>query len=128
MKFHATSVEELLIEGTEDTWIVKGLNNKKLALWHNNYVRTGPTERYITDGFHKQKVENKSLSQLLSYVENYSFAKHLENEQQAADVEESMIRVKNEQETVLQNNAYEHRPMIEVLHGIICRIKKILKI
>ena len=44
MKFHATSMEELLIEGVEDTWIVKGLCNKKLVLWHNNYVKTGPTE------------------------------------------------------------------------------------
>ena len=128
MKFHATSMEELLVEGAEDTWIVKGLENKKLALWHNNYVRTGPAERYITDGFHKQKVENKSLSQLLSYVENYSFAKHLENEQQAADVEEKMIHAKAEQDTGLQNNAYEHRSMIEVLRGMIGRIRKIFKI
>lgn len=81
MKFHATSIEELLVEGVEDTWVVKGLYTKNLTLWHNNYVKTGPTERYITEGFHKQKVGHKSLSQLLTYIESYSFAKHLEHEQ-----------------------------------------------
>lgn len=42
-------------------------------------------ERYITEGFHNQKIENKSFSQILTYIENYSFEKHLKSERQAAE-------------------------------------------
>ena len=88
MKFHATSLEAMLVEGVENKWIIKGLDNKFPKLWHNNYVKTGPEERYITEGFHNQKTENKSFSNLLTYIENYSFEKHLKSERQAADLAE----------------------------------------
>lgn len=70
MKFHATSLEAMLVEGAEDRWIIKGLDDKFPKLWHNNYVKTGPEDRYITEDFHDQKIENKSFSQLLTYIEN----------------------------------------------------------
>ena len=80
LKFHARTVEEMQVEGAEDKWEVKGLKNEKMELWHNNYVRTSSTERYITEGYHKQKVEGQTLAQVLNYIENYSFAKHLQHE------------------------------------------------
>ena len=58
------------MEGAEDRWIIKELDNKFHKLWHNNYVKTGPEDRYITEDFHDQKRENKSFSQLLTYIEN----------------------------------------------------------
>ncbi len=100
MKFHATSVEELLVEGVEDTWIIRKSCSGNLALWHNNYVKTGPAERYITEGFHKQKVENKSLTQLLEYIENYSFEKHLEREQQTTEPVDIPVNDNEKQEIV----------------------------
>lgn len=126
MKFHATSMEELLIESGEDTWIVKGLCNKKLALWHNNYVKTGPTERYITEGFHNQKVENKSLTQLLTYIESYSFVKHLENEQQAAEVIDNPIIDAKEQEITPGIKASKRISVSDVFKGLINKLKKYL--
>ena len=49
------------MEGAEDRWVIKGLDDKFPKLWHNNYVKTGPEDRYITEGFHDQKIENKSF-------------------------------------------------------------------
>ena len=128
MKFHATSMEEFWVEGAEDTWIVKGLCNNHLTLWHNNYVKTGPTERYITEGFHRQKVENKSLTQLLTYIESYSFVKHLEKEQQSVELEERTIHARTEQEKVLENNTHEHTSITDLLRGVFDKLKRIFKI
>lgn len=80
MKFHATDFSEMLVEGKEDKWMIKGLDTEKLELWHNNYVKTSPTERYITEGFHDQKVWHYTLGQMLNYVESYSWQKHLQSE------------------------------------------------
>jgi hypothetical protein len=69
MKLHATTLDELQVEYEEDTWIIKGLDTDVPTLWHNNYVRTSDTERYITDGFHNQNLDGKTLTQLLKYIE-----------------------------------------------------------
>jgi hypothetical protein len=82
MKFHATTLDEMQVEYGEDTWIVKGLNTDMLSLWHNNYVKTSETERYITEGFHNQNVDRKKLVQILKYIEGYSWQIHLERENQ----------------------------------------------
>jgi hypothetical protein len=80
MKFHATTLDEMQVEFGEDTWIIKGLNTDMLSLWHNNYVKTSETERYITEGFHNQNVDRKKLVQILKYIEGYSWQIHLERE------------------------------------------------
>lgn len=80
MKFHATDYSQMQIEGVEDKWIIKGLDTGNMELWHNNYVKTSPTERYITDGYHNQKVKRDTLGQLLNYIETYSWQKHLQQE------------------------------------------------
>ena len=97
MRFHATDLDVLQVVGAEDTWLIKGLNEGKLELWHNNYVRTSPTERYITNGYHNQNVERVTLGQMLKYIEGYSWQKHLEAEQQhlAADENEQNSDVQN---------------------------------
>lgn len=99
MRFHATTLEELQVAWKEDTWIIKGVNGGKLELWHNNYIRTSQTERYITDGYHNQSVERSTLWQMLRYIESYSWQKHLESEQQRLAADE------NEQNNDVQNAA-----------------------
>jgi hypothetical protein len=128
MKFHATSMEELLVEGVEDTWIVKGLCNKNLALWHNNYVKTGPTERYITEGFHKQKVENKSLTQLLTYIESYSFVKHLEKEQQTVEPLDIPVIDNDKREIAPEIKSSERVSVADIFKEFLDKLKKILSI
>lgn len=80
MKFHAKDYSKMQVKSVEDNWLIKGLDNNKMELWHNNYVKTSPTERYITNGYHNQNVECSTLVQLLNYIERYSWQKHLENE------------------------------------------------
>lgn len=87
MKFHATSLDELFVEGKEDKWIIKGLTTDHLSLWHNNYVKVSTTERYITGGYHEQKFSGKTLTQALNYIDQYSWEKHLQSkEKQVASI------------------------------------------
>jgi hypothetical protein len=58
-----------------------------LHLWHNNYVKTSETERYITDGFHNQNFDRKKLIPILNYIEGYSWQKHLANENRKLQAE-----------------------------------------
>ncbi len=128
MKFHATSIEELQVEGVEDTWIVKGLYTNSLTLWHNNYVKTGPTERYITEGFHKQKVGNKSLTQLLTYIESYSFVKHLEKENRSSVIIDNPI-IDYKKDKIAQKNKIPNKLSIfDIFKSFINKIKKIFNI
>lgn len=123
MKFHATSLEAMLVEGAEDRWIIKELDNKFPKLWHNNYVKTGPEERYITEGFHNQKIENKSFSQLLTYIENYSFEKHLKSERQAAELDEKENVVQIEPDVVEEKTVQEGQKISNVLQILLYKIK-----
>lgn len=80
LKFHATTLHELTVEGAEDVWIIRETEGQQLQLWHNNYVKTSETERYITEGFHNQGLKGKSLLQMLQYIEGYTWEKHLQGE------------------------------------------------
>lgn len=94
-----------------------------MVLWHNNYVKTGPTERYITEGFHKQKVENKSLTQLLTYIEKYSFIKHLEKEHQTAESLDILV-IDNEKQEI----APERVPVTDIFNRFVNKLKKIFNL
>lgn len=83
LKFRIDASGELTVKGKEDTWIIKGFDKNFLSLWHNNYVKTAPRERYITQGFHNQKQDGKKLYSLLEYICDYTFDKHLEAEDRA---------------------------------------------
>ena len=80
LKFHVNTTGELTVIGKEDTWIIKGFDKDCLSLWHNNYVKTSSTERYITDGFHNQGMDGKSLYWMLECINSYTYDKHLESE------------------------------------------------
>ena len=86
MRFHATDYYQMQVEGVEDNWIIEGLYTGKTELRHNNYVKTSSTERYITEGFHKQNVEHSKFEQLLNYIETYSWKKHLDNEEMRGEM------------------------------------------
>ena len=76
--FHATNMSIMTINGIEDTWQIRAAG-EGVSLWHNNYVRVSDTERYITDGFHKQNCKG-NMSYMLNYIEGYTWKKHLEGE------------------------------------------------
>ena len=118
----------MLVEEVEDKWIIKGLDNKFPKLWHNNYVKTGPEERYITEGFHNQKIENKSFSQLLTYIENYSFEKHLKSERQAAELDEKENVVQIEPDMVEEKTVQEEQKISNILQGLLHKLRTIFRI
>lgn len=84
LKFKTDQAWELTVKGKEDTWIIKGFQTMELSLWHNNYVKTAPRERYITQGFHNQGMDGKKLCSMLTYISGYTFEKHLAGEEKAA--------------------------------------------
>ena len=104
MKFHTTDYSQMQVEGVEDNWIIKGLDTDSMELWHNNYVKTSFTERYITDGYHNQKVECDTLGQLLNYIETYSWKKHLQHER--IMLEEAETEPENKVITEIDNDSY----------------------
>jgi hypothetical protein len=87
MKFHATDLDEMQVSCGEDKWIIKNLQGKTISLWHNNYVKTSDTERYITDGYHDQKYRTSKLIQTLTYISEYTWQRHLDGEVKKAEAE-----------------------------------------
>ena len=68
---------ELTVKCNEDTWIIKGFEDDFLFLWHNNYIKTDSSERYITDSFNNQEINTATISELFDYIHEYSYEKHL---------------------------------------------------
>ena len=81
LKFQMVNSGELTVKGSEDTWIIKGFDKGHFSLWHNNYVRTGPKERVITEGFHNQGLDGQTLYYIMTYIHGYTYEKHLEAEE-----------------------------------------------
>lgn len=86
IRFHAADFNEMTITCGEDTWIIKGISQGRIELWHNNYVKTASGERYITSGFHNQGLDGMTMLQMLNYVSGYSWEKHLAQEKLKKDV------------------------------------------
>jgi hypothetical protein len=128
MKFHATTLDEMQVEYEEDTWIIKGLNNNMLHLWHNNYVKTSETERYITDGFHNQNFDRKKVIPILNYIEGYSWQKHLANENRKLQAEAAKSvteeRVENVEASPVNAAVSEKKAWYRVLAEWVCNLFK----
>ena len=79
LKVRFNSMDEITVKGKEDSWIIKGLENNRPVLWHNNYIKIGSNERCITEGYHRQtRVDGRTLFSVFGYINGYSFEKHLE--------------------------------------------------
>ena len=106
LKFKCERDDELIVSGKEDSWIIKGMKDGKLSLWHNNYVVTGEKERYITQGFHDQGLEVKNFNFLMEYINNYTYEKHLKAKEIKEKTEENVaceeVQVVKEQSVELQ--------------------------
>lgn len=92
LKFKIAAEDELTIKGKEDTWLVKGFDRNYLTLWHNNYIKIAPRERYFTQGFHNQGLDGRKLYSMLEYIASYTFEKHLEAEDRAEQARLDEIR------------------------------------
>jgi len=137
MRFRANSLGEITIKCGEDTWIIK-LAGAAPELWHNNYIRTSPTERYFTQGFHDQHLNRDfTMFQLMNYIVNYSWQKHLsaesiKDEAKAAETEnitpaasstENTIPEKISSSTSIQEEGIKNLSLWKLL---IAKIKKLL--
>ncbi len=117
-KFYASNPNCLEISGIEDNWEIHFFEDK-VTLWHNNYVKTSDTERYITDGFHNQRFKSKNVNQMLYYIFNYTWEKHLEGEKYKKAQEEAKILT--EQQTL------EATTKKSILRRIVDYIKSVWK-
>ena len=96
--FHVNNDGNLMVRGAEDTRIIKELKGEKYSLWHNNYVKTAPRERYIASGFHDQKIIRKKLQDLLGYIDGYTFEGHLAAEDRKIAVAEMLEKARIKEE------------------------------
>ena len=62
----------------------------------------------------------------MTYIERYSFVKHLENEQQAAEVIDNPIIDAKEQEITPEIKASKRISVSDVFKGLINKLKKYL--
>lgn len=127
LEFHAKSLEEMTVIGEEDTWKIDLTNQNKLQLWHNNYVRTSPTERYITEGFHNQGIENASLLVLLRFIEGYSWKKHLQAENIKKEKQLEVQSISKICEIIEKNEPIKDIGSMEIRAGIWVKIKNWVK-
>lgn len=123
MKFHARSLSEMTVRCGEDTWIIK-TDGKGLKLWHNNYIRISPIERYITEGFHDQGLkEHTSMYQMLTYIAGYSWQKHLAAERMEEEAEAVRSKELGE-EFIVSKEAEKKSPLwnrlAAYLRGLLC--------
>lgn len=77
LKLFVEAPGELKVVGKEDSWIITGFDEGIYNLYHNNYVKVSPTERFITDGYHKQGVKSNHLHHLFDYINDYSYIGHV---------------------------------------------------
>ncbi len=104
--FHVNNDGDLTVKCAEDTWIVKVLGDQKYSLWHNNYVKTAPRERYITIGFHDQKIIRRKLQDLLGYIAGYTFEGHLAAEDRKIAIATMMEKARLKEEKRMKNPLY----------------------
>jgi hypothetical protein len=99
-----------------------------LHLWHNNYVKTSETERYITDGFHNQNFDRKKVIPILNYIEGYSWQKHLANENRKLQAEAAKSvteeRVENVEASPVNAAVSEKKAWYRVLAEWVCNLFK----
>ncbi len=120
LKFKIEKEDELTVKGKEDTWIIKEINENRLQLWHNNYVRTSPEERYIIDGFHDQGINDRDLLGLLKYINGYTFEKHLKAENTAQLSNDIPVLPKERQEDGLHKAG--KRRLVDRIRDFIAKI------
>ena len=80
MRMHTDIDGNLIVPCNEDVWKIEGLEHESFSLWHNNYVRTGQSDRKKTSGYHIHEIRKTTLEGILKYISGYSFEKHLEAE------------------------------------------------
>ena len=67
----------LVVVSSEDTWKIRGFDEDRLSLWQNNYIKTSPEERCITQGFHHKKTaDGRTLFQMLECIRRYKYDPH----------------------------------------------------
>lgn len=119
--FHATDLSYLKVIGSEDCWIIKITKNGPILL-HNNYVKTSDKERYITDGYHNQGLNGYSVSNMLKYIQAYTWEKHLEGETYKKAQEEARILAEQLMETTTKKNIWNR--IIDYIKSSLKKIKK----
>ena len=96
-RFTAADRNELHVFCNEDNWIARR-GEKTWTLWHNNYVRTSETERYMTEGYHDQQFQNRQLYPLLRYIGQYTWEGHLEAERTKKEKERMALQAAQNQQ------------------------------
>lgn len=115
VKLHMDTIDELIVKCNEDTWHIKMNSQGTYSLYHNNYVMVSDEERYITSGFHLQKLHPPYLPGILAYIQAYDWQKHLE------------AKAVSEPETVVEIEV-EEKPMevkVSFIKRFITTVKRI---
>lgn len=77
IKLRVDEEGSLVVVSAEDTWKIRGFDEDSLTLWQNNFIKTSPEERCITQGFHRNKTaDGRTLFQMLERIRRYKYDPH----------------------------------------------------
>ena len=76
----------LVVVSSEDTWKIRGFDEDRLSLWQNNFIKTSPEERCITQGFHRNKTaDGRTLFQMFERIRRYKYDPHFRENVEAKE-------------------------------------------
>jgi hypothetical protein len=91
IKLRADEDGSLIVVSAEDTWKISGFDKESLSLWQNNYIKTSPEERCITQGFHHKKTaEGRTLFQMLERIRRYKYNPHFHENVAKAEAQQAV--------------------------------------
>lgn len=102
VKLNMVSLSVYRIKCHEDTWEIRIDEDRMINLWHNNYVRTDDKERYITDGFHDQKIKSRNLKTILDMIVRYDWRTY-HKEVEAEEKQEAFSRLEETRENTTED-------------------------
>ena len=115
----------MTVKCNEDTWIIKIDPNREMSLWHNNYIRVGNSDRYITDGFHEQHIQSDNLKYLMNYIGEYNWQEyHLKQ----VKLSKKREKKKSFENTELATEGTQTESRKSVLHMIWNTIRNLLRL
>ena len=117
IKLRADEDGSLVVVSAEDTWKIRGFDKDSLSLWQNNYIKTSPEERCITQGFHHKKTaDGRTLFQMLERIRRYKYDPHFHEN---AEVKAEAQQAANEQTTT---EAKEKKGLFKRIAGFFGRL------
>ena len=105
---------------------VMSKDNKEMSLWHNNYIRIGNSDRYITDGFHEQHIQSDNLKYLLDYIGGYNWQEYHLKQVKSSKKREKKKSFENTELAAEGTQTESRKSVLHMIWNTICKFMRFL--